>query len=233
MRMVWPILSIGLLFSSTGLAAHESTPQYNVVNLQAEAEQEVPNDELTVIMAAEHQGTDPAQLADQVNRDMQWATRLAKRQVQIEVTSLGYSTNPQYRDDRVVAWHARQELRLRSTAIAELSEMVGQLQERLQVKSMRFSPTHETSTRYENELIDVALQQFKQRAEIVSHHMPGADYRIVNLQINTGSSHAPMMMRAEMLSVRKMSVAAPAVEAGTSKLTVTVSGSVQYGQASQ
>ncbi len=227
MMKAWPLICLGLLCA--GVAdAHEDRPQYNIVNLQAQAEQDVPNDELTVILAAEHHGRDAAQLADQVNKDMQWATRLVKREADIEAATLGYSTHPQYKDSRVIGWKAQQELRLTSTGIAELTAILGELQERLQVRSMRFSPTRETRTRYENELIDVALQQFKQRAKIVSQHMPEQLYRIVNLQIHTGASHAPMM-RTQMMSARSADVATPSVEAGTSKLTVSVSGSVQYG----
>jgi uncharacterized protein YggE len=54
------------------------------------------------------------------------------------------------------------------------------------------------------------------------------NYRIVNIQVSTGQS-GPVMYRESMVSMAKTQDAmAPAVEAGTSKVIVTVSGSIQF-----
>jgi predicted secreted protein len=58
--------------------------------------------------------------------------------------------------------------------------------------------------------------------------MDNMDYRIIELHVNTGGQRPPVMY-AERAMVQSMDARkAPAVEAGTSKLTVTVSGSVQF-----
>jgi len=50
---------------------------------------------------------------------------------------------------------------------------------------------------------------------------------IVNMHINTGGGHdRPVYAESRMTAMDSKS--APAVEAGTSKITVTVSGSVQF-----
>ncbi len=226
------VLCISLLWQGVAQAADEL--HYNLVNLQAQVEGEVSNDQLTVMLASEHQGREPAKLADLVNRDMDWALGKLKRQTSIETATMGYSTQPQYRDGRVIGWQAQQQLKLTSTDIAGLTAIIGDLQERLPVKHMQFSPTHETRTQVENSLISAAMQAFKQRAAIVGEQMPQGSYQIVDINVQTGSSHPPMM-RAEsmMMSVRKADVAPPAVSAGTSKVTVTVSGRVQYDGATQ
>jgi predicted secreted protein len=72
------------------------------------------------------------------------------------------------------------------------------------------------------------MQAFLARVEIVKKHMPAKNQRIINLNINTGG-YRPPVVHAQRTMMKSMELAStPAVEAGTSKLTVTVSGSVQY-----
>ena len=53
-------------------------------------------------------------------------------------------------------------------------------------------------------------------------------HRIINININTGGYHPPVPYeRGVMMKTMEMN-AAPAVEAGTSKITVTINGSVQF-----
>ena len=93
---------------------------------------------------------------------------------------------------------------------------------------MQFSASKKTRDQIENELIEEAMQAFKRRAEIIKRHMDGKDYRIVNLHINSNGQR-PQMMNAQRGRMQAMEIAsAPTVEAGTSKITVTVSGSIQF-----
>ena len=208
--------------------AHDNEPLFNQVNLQAQADREVPNDQLTVLLSAEEEGKGAAKIADKINKDMDWALNKSKTHKDIETRTLSYNTYPVYDKRTVVAWRATQQLELKSTNITELSELVGDLQERLQVKNMSFSPTKETRKRYEDELIEEAMIAFKQRVELVKKHMDSKNVRIVNIHVNTGGGYSrPVYAENRMLSMSS-SKSAPAVEAGTSNITVTVSGSVQF-----
>ena len=72
------------------------------------------------------------------------------------------------------------------------------------------------------------MQAFLARVEIVKKHMPVKNHRIINLNINTGG-YRPPVIHAERGMMKSMGMeSVPAVEAGKSKITVTVSGSVQY-----
>jgi len=46
---------------------------FNTVNLQAQAEREIPNDQMIVLLATEHEGSDTSGLVAKINTDMQWA----------------------------------------------------------------------------------------------------------------------------------------------------------------
>ena len=208
------------------LAADETL--FNTVNLQAAAEREIPNDEMIVLLATEHEGTETASLASKINSDMQWALELIKQYPTVQGQTRSYQTYPTYRKQIIIGWRASQQVEIKSKDISALTELVGKLQEKLQVKQMSFNSTKETRINFENVLIEEAMQAFLARVAIVKKHMPVKNQRIINLNINTGG-YQPPVMHAQRTMMKSMEMpSAPAVEAGTSKLTVTVSGSVQF-----
>ncbi len=221
---------IGLLLFLPGVsAAHEEEVLFNRIYLQAGAEREIPNDQMEVWVYSEQQGKEPGELADRVNRDMAWALDMVKPYQEVKSSTRAYRTTPIYKDRTIVGWRVVQELALKSKAITRLTELTGRLQERLKVRQMQFTPTEETRTKNENELIEEALQAFHQRVGIVKKHMPGKDFRIVDLHVNTSDQYIPPVARMESAPMKVISSAKPpAVEAGTSRVTVTVSGSVQF-----
>lgn len=216
------------LAMAASVQAHENEPLFNQVHLQVETERDITNDEMQVVMVSEHQGSAPAGLAAKVNSDTSWALQNAKRKKSFEISTRSYQTSPVYRDGGVVAWRVSQEIVLRGTDMAGLSELVGTLQSRLQIRQMHFSASKETRTAVEDELIDEAMQAFEHRLAIVRKHMGDKEYRIVNLHINSNGQPRPLMRASRMGMAAMESADAPSVEAGTSRLVVSVSGSVQF-----
>lgn len=234
----WSALAGGFLkvlillpLSFTSVAA-ENEQLFDVFSIQAQAQAEVDNDEMQVILAVEHQNRNPAVLSDTINRDMQWALNQVKKVPALQVRTLSYTSFPVYEEQKIIAWQAAQQIELKSTNIAALNDMVGVLQARLQVKHMSFRPTDDTRTSAENKLVDQALDAFKARAELVRKNMKAKGYRIVQVHIHTGDQFQPIPLaeRADMAMFSKSRVAAPAMEAGTSTTTVTVNGSIQLQQ---
>ncbi len=221
------LLACLLMFYAFPSFADDET-LFNTVNLQAQAEREIPNDQMIILIATEHEGSNTTGLTAKINSDMQWALEIINKYSAVESQSKNYQTYPTYRKQVVIGWRASQQIEIKSENIAALTELVGKLQEKLQVKQMSFSPTTETRVRIENELIEEAMQAFLARVEIIKKNMPEKNHRIINLNINTGG-YRPPIVHAQRTMMNSMEMAsAPSVEAGKSKLTVTVSGSVQY-----
>ena len=215
------------LFSLNANANDEET-MFNVVNLQAQAEQEIPNDQMTVILATEHEGKDATTVAGHVNEDMQWALDNIKKYPFAKSRTTNYQTYPVYNKQIIIGWRATQQVEIKSTNTSGLSELIGKLQDKLQVKQIYFNPTDETRKKCEDQLIEEALEAFKNRVAIVKKHMDNMEHRILNININTGGYQPPIPYeRGGMMKSMAME-AMPAVQAGTSKITVTVNGSVQF-----
>jgi len=210
-------------------AAQADEPPFNLVTLSAQAEREVPNDLLTAVLVAEEDGADPAQLADSVNRTMQRALAVAKAESGVQLRSGGYQTSPLYEHSRIVRWRVRQELRLESRDLAAATALIGRLQPMVALAGLSLSVSPELRRKTENALIAEALAEFKDRAGIVAGAMGEKSYRVRDLQISGGGSYprpVPMLAAAKT-APGAFAASAPALEAGTSRVLVTVSGTIQ------
>ena len=63
------IASLFIILSLSAYA-HDNDPLFNQVSLQAQVEREIPNDQLTVMLAAEAEGKEAAKIADRINKDI-------------------------------------------------------------------------------------------------------------------------------------------------------------------
>ena len=216
-----------LLLAPLALAAQAPAETlFNLVNLNAQAEREIANDLLSATLAAEAEGADPAQLADGVNRTMQRALAAALAYKSVKTQSAGYQTIPVYDKNRVARWRVRQELRLDSADFAAATELIGKLQSTLMVTGLTLSVSGEARRKAENALIAEALAAFDERARVVRDAMKAKSYRVKDLHISPGGAPPrPMPMQSRALASE--SVAQPAVEPGSTRIVISVSGSIQ------
>ena len=221
--MVGGLLALWCLLGPAAAAADEA-PRFDVVHLQAERSRAVTNDLMRVVLTVREQDADPAKLAERVNTAMGWALQKARAVKAVTVQSGGYRTYPVYRDGTLDRWRAVQEVFLQSADFKALGNLIGTLQQRLQGHSLAFAVSDARRDEVENALNAASLDAFKARADLVRTNLNRTGYRIVSLDIGTtggGPSPRPLMKTMAAESV------APAVEAGTTRLTVTVSGQIQ------
>lgn len=217
---------LALLFAPLAAAAQAPESLFDLVSLNAQAEREIPNDLLAAVLAAEAEGVDPAQLAGGVNRTMQRALATALAYKGVKTRSGAYQTVPVYDRNRVSRWRVRQELRLESADFAAATELIGKLQANLMVTGMTLTVSGAARRKAENALIAEALAAFEERARVVRDSMKAKAYRVRDLQISpAGAPVRPLAMASRAMASE--SFAAPAVEPGTTRILITVSGTIQ------
>lgn len=219
------ILFILMLSAANQAVAAADAPRYNQIHFQVERSRTADNDRMHATLSVTAEDDSAARLADQINRTMDWALKTAKTKTKIEARTGAYRTYPVYDKEKIRRWRATQEIILEASDFAELGSLVGQLQERLQVASINFSVSAERRRAVEDELIAQALDAFKQRSELVRKQLAAKSYRIVDISINAGGGQPVPLMRG--FAREAASVAPPALEAGTSILTVSVSGIIE------
>jgi len=220
---------LALLLLSSAALADTAPPVYNRVNLSESAGTEVQNDQMVAVLFAQHQGRNATRLADQVNHEISEAIRIARDIPGIEVRTLGYRTQPVYDEGEIVGWRVSQSMRLQSLQGKVLGDLLGTLQKQLKLQSISYQVSPEQRRRYVDRVIQTALERFSKRAQLVAETLGKSHWRLVRLSINDGGSRPIPVMRAEMMmaDMARAKAAPVAIEAGTARLNVTVSGEIE------
>lgn len=224
MRRVLLLLCLAVS-AGTGLA--DDDLRYNQVRLQSQQTESVSNDTMHVTLQTYAEMQDPAKLAARINQEMEWALAQVKQVQGVKLRTGSYQTWPVTRKEVTTGWRGQQDLVLESRDTQGLSRLAGQLQARLQIKSMNFTVSDEKRVTVENRLIDLALNAFKERAGIVGDNLKAGGYRIVELNVGTSTARPPMLHQARMASMSMEAGDAVAVEGGESDVRVTVSGTIE------
>jgi len=224
MRYVLLLLCLAV-FAGSGLADDEL--RYNQVRLQSQQTESVSNDTMHVTLQTYAEMQDPAKLAARINQEMEWALAQVKQVQGVKLRTGSYQTWPVTRKEVTTGWRGQQDLILESRDTQALSRLTGQLQAKLQIKSMSFTVSDEKRVTVENRLIDLALNAFKERAGIVGDNLKAGGYRIVELNVGTSTARPPMMHQARMASMSMEAGDAVAVEGGESDVRVTVNGTIE------
>jgi len=213
-----------------GLPARASADQgeahYDRVSLHAERSRQVANDRTQAQLGITLENRDPIELQRSVNEAMNWGLEVATHYADVEAQTGGYRAHPVYRNQLIDHWEATQELRIESQNVDRITELVRVLQSRLQLQAVTFSISQERRELEENQLISEALGAFKERAELVRSNLGATSYRLVHVDIGTsGTVPAPIQIRA--MEALADNSTAPALEPGTSTVTVTVDGTLE------
>ncbi len=221
------LLTAALLLAQTAFAAAPALP-YNTIELQAEAQREVPNDTLNASLYVELNDAQPAALANALNKTTNEALRVAKEYHGVKVRSGGNQTYPVYGKANVLqGWRGRAEIRIESRDFEAATALIGKLQANMQLASLSFAISPEARRQAENELIVEAIAAFKARAEIVRGALAGRGYKIARLSINSGRSVPPPRLAMARMAQEASEVTAPNVESGVSTITVTAGGAIE------
>lgn len=219
----WGMACLLLTVSSLGLA--EDNASYNRVSFQVQVQESVANDRMVVTLAAEADEAEPADVAERINNTMQWALAQANGVEGVKVKTGNYSINPVYRKDVPRRWRGYQELHLEGEDFTRLSELMGVLQERLQVKSTRFEISDERRKAIEQALIDQAAERFQQRAAQLVKSFAAKRYVLVSANVNTSGYQPRANMRMNVAMMAEAS--APAMEGGESDVVVSMNGEIE------
>lgn len=222
------LMPAGLLLTFMAVA-DEAPTTYNRINLSVSAEERVANDIVTAELYSEREGEQASRVASEVNQDMAWALDLAQSVEEVSVQTTGYFSQPVYQKQIVVGWRVRQSIRLEAQDAARLSELIGELQQRLAMASIRYTISPDSRSKAEDGLIARALAAFDQRAQLVTTELGRTDYRIVHLDVVTSATPPrPIASQRMMHSMEAAAdVSAPVIESGVQTVRVGVNGIIE------
>ena len=217
---------IGLAFAvalpGSGFA---QIPEQPVVSLSASASMSVSNDRLQAWLRAEAESASPATAAAQVNTLIAKALAEAKQYPAVKTATAGYSTQQVAEKGKPTRWRVTQTIGMESGDFTAAATLISKLQDEggLLLSGMGFSLAESSRRTAEDALTQQAVKSWQARAQQASQALGFAGWRTGRVSVQTGDTSRPYpVMRGQVASYAG---AAPvALEAGTSDVSVTVTG---------
>lgn len=222
--------SVSAKVQAQSVSAHVAAPQ-NVVQLSATGSVEVPQDYLSLTLAATREAADAAAVQAQLKAAIDAAlaeVRKAASPGQMDVRSGGFSLYPRHsKEGRITTWVGSADIVLHGRDFARITSAAGRVTG-LVIQNVEFSLSREERARVEAQAQAMALERFKAKASEIARGFGFADYGLREVAVNSNDGGGPYQ-RAMPMQAKAMSAdTAPVpVEAGKSTVQVTVSGSVQ------
>ncbi|MCG2578009.1 SIMPL domain-containing protein [Dechloromonas sp. XY25] len=211
---------------AAGLAA--SAQAGALVDLSAEASRPAANDMVRASVYSEASGSNPADLARQVNGNIAEALRIIREKKGVTVKTGSQSTYPIYTQSRKIdGWRMRSEVLIESKDFGAVSELLGRLQQmRLAVGDISQMPAPETRRQAEDEAMREAIRAFQNRAAVVGEQL-GKTWQIKQMHINQGGGTPVPLLRGARAAMMAAEAAPAPIEAGESTITTNVSGQIE------
>ena len=210
--------------------AHAEPTGYDQLTFQTEVKEEVQNDEVRASMYKKAQATDAKTLATTLNTSINNAMKIAKRYPSVTVSTGQQRTYPRYdKNDKIIGWTGQASIDLKSTDFAATSQLIADLQETLVMENLNFGVSDAKKDALEQKLMTDASRAFQQQAKNLTRAWDARGYRVVTVNLNTGSNYprpmySAMNMKAEAADA---SVPSQSFESGNSTISVTANGTIE------
>jgi predicted secreted protein len=195
------------------------------VSVSASATATVTNDRLQAWLRAEAENVSPAAAASQVNTAIAKALADVKAYPGIKAATAGYSTQQISEKGKPTRWRVSQSISLDASDFTAVATLMSKLQDEngLLLSGMSFSLAEKTRREAEDSVTQQAIKSWQARAQQAAQNLGFASWRVGHVSVQaTGGGPVFPVMRTQGVSA----MAAPpvALEAGTTDVTVNVSG---------
>jgi predicted secreted protein len=223
----------GVIFAAAGMGMGEAhaqlpaVPPQPSVTVSASSTVTVQNDRLQAWLRAEAENANPAAAASQVNGAIAKALADARAYPAVKVATAGYSTQQISDKQKPNRWRVVQSLSLDSGDFTAAAALISRLQDDngLLLSGMGFSLADKTRRDAEDSVTQQAIKSWQARAQQAALGLGFAGWRPGHVTVQTGDGgRAYPMMRAQALGGSAGAAAPVAIEAGTTDVSVTVSG---------
>lgn len=226
MKSLFPLLLLLSLFLTPNVYAQENQ-RLNQISLQASASEQVANDQLVATLLVQENGHDPATLANKVNKKMTQLIKKAQSFPQVKYQTINYNSRPVYKNGVITSWQVSQNIQLISHNFDQLGRLVSQVNDLSTVQSMQFHVSDQQIETTQTKLTEQAIAAFRQKAQMITQQFGKSNYHLVHINVGNNYVQPPQhrVMRSAM-AAESMDVA-PALSAGTNKVTVNINGTIE------
>jgi predicted secreted protein len=225
LRLLAAIALTPVAVIATAQVPAPSAPSPPTVTVTATATTTVANDRLQAWLRAEAENVSPAAAASQANAAIARALADAKAYAAVKVATAGYGTQQIAEKGKPTRWRVTQSISLESSDFTQAATLISRLQDEggLLLSSMGFSISERARREAEDSVTQQALKSWQARAQQAALGLGFSGWRVGRVTVQTsGGGPAYSLMRAQAMA--SPGGAPVALEAGTTEVTVTVSG---------
>jgi predicted secreted protein len=220
------VVLAGLAAASLLHAQPLGSPLPPAVTVSASASATVQNDRLQAWLRIEAENANPAVAASQVNAAIAKALAEAKAYPAVKIATAGYSTQQISDKPKATRWHVVQTVSLDSGDFTAAANLISKLQEEdgMLLSGMGFSLGDKSRREAEDSVTQQAIKSWQARAQQAATGLGFVGWRPGHVTVQTGDGgRAYPMMRAQAMTA-SVGSSPVAMEAGTTEVSVTVSG---------
>lgn len=235
------VLSGTLAFAQTDVESQRlfrPEPE-SFVRVGAEAYREVREDRANVTLTKQLDGEDQRELLREINLAMRNVVELGKNNGELELETGNYAIqrNVHYKKDtkeiEKITYTATGQVIVRSQNFDELLTFVEAAHEDMLVGDIRFDLSTDLRREVEKEILQEAIAAFRTKADTIAEGLGYTGFEVRNIEVKDSESGAVVRpMRAATMSLSRAAdatpspSAAPPLEGGKQKVSVSVSGQV-------
>ncbi len=232
------LLMSSALFASTAQAASEpqvlapATVPTSTLTLQASVSEQVPLDEMVVVLAVERSGAQVGGLNAQVLAELNALIEQARAVSGLSPRLGSLHTSQRWMNGRADGWTVRGEVVLEGRDLKAVGDVAGKLSARAQLASVSFRLSDARRTAVQKQLLERAGEQLRAKAQAAAHAL---GFRTVSVRemalTESGQESAPAPRPMVMMAKAAMADAPMPVpvESGKVEVSVTFSGTVVMG----
>lgn len=214
---------LALVALAGGAGAQPTPPSPPSVTVTAVATNTVPNDRLQAWLRAEAEDASPAAAAGQANARVARALSEAKAFPAVHVATAGYATQQIAEKGKPTRWRVTQSITLESGDFVQAATLMTRLQESdsMLLSGMGFMISERARSEAEDALTAQALKSWQARARAAAQGLGFAAWRVGHVVVQTSG---PVFPQGRIQAMAAPGGAPVQLEAGTTEVTVTVSG---------
>ena len=240
---------LGGLYSGTAAKADDSLYALppageTIVALSASEQKEVEQDTLVANLRIEVEDEDARVVQDKINKAMQKAVDVVKRERGLDVATGQYYVFSQVIDPRVkilssanterkVIWKGNQSLQIQSKDSKTVLDVVANMQKLgFVMNGLNYTLSDAKAEVYQDELLAAALKKIQDKAALVAKSLNKKSYDIAEVNVNGANMPRPVPMARGMAKMEmsdamsSVSMAAPVATPGKTTLRLSVSARV-------
>lgn len=202
------------------------------ISMQGEASMTVANDEAVILFSAESRRPDAVSASNDAAKRGNAAIEALKRfSDKIDVGTTGLSTNPVYTHAKegevseIGAWEARETLRVTVRDVSVVSDVLAAVVGHMNYEGITFRVSDKAERAQRDELLKAAVADALRQAGIVAESIgrKSSDVSVASVRIGSHNAGGPRYYAAPMMKAERASAnVAPAVSAGTTEVSLTV-----------